>query len=576
LPKIYFAKKFVGKITKCHSPGGWSYLRLFLGRTAYNRSDVSTLFATRLRRAALAFAGLALMLPFVPVLPAQTANSSATEEGRGRILLVLPFDNRSGQPSLEWVREAASDLLARRFASAGFAPMSRVERRYAFDHLGLPENFQPTRASSLKLAQTLDADSIVVGSFLVDGSQLVAEARLVDVPHLRMSEAITVRGPLNSMIDVFDSLAWKLTRQLDPSYSVAEETFIAAGKGIRVDAYEQYIRGTIEPDMAERSQHLQKAVALSPNLSSAWMALGREQYNSQQYEQAAASFAKVSRGDRDALEAGFYRGLSQLFSGDYSGAEKSFAAVARTLPLAEVENNQGVALSRQGRDGTDLFLKAEASDPTAPDYHFNLAVSLKRHGQTAGALNELNEYLKLRPADSEALSLQSAWKSSSSLGVAVEPLERIVRGFDATAFRQAEQMMEQVDGQKLAVLNPKERAGKLAVEGEGYLDRGLLLEGERQFLAAVAEDNDCAEAHVGLARIRERSGDWEAARGEIGTALHLKPTAEAYVILGRIDLATNHVEDARNDLNEALKRDAGSPLAKELMKQLEAKGSQGK
>lgn len=519
---------------------------------------------------------LAFVLSFVPALLAQADAASSDEAGHGRILLVLPFDNRSGQPSLEWMREAGSDLLGRRFASAGFAPMSRSDRRYALDHLGLPENFQPTRASSLKLAQTLDADSIVVGNFFVDGTQLVAEARLVNVSHLRMGEAVTVRGPLNSMFDVFDSLAWKLTRQLDPNFSVAEETFIAASKGIRVDAYEQYIRGIIEPDQAERLQHLQKSVAISPTLSSAWMALGREYFNNQQYEQAATAFSKVSRGDRDALEANFYCGLSQLYSGDYPGAQRSFASVAATLPLAEVVNNQGVAVSRQGHDATELFMTAAKSDPHTPDYHFNLAVSLKRHGQTAGALNELNEYLKLRPSDSEAINLQSAWRVSTSLNEPVDPLERIVRSFDAAAFRQAEQMLEQLDVQKMAVLNAKQRAVKLAEQGSDYLDRGLLLEAERSFLAAEQEDTSCMLAHLGLAKIREHAGDLEAARKEIRAALRLKTTAEAYVILGRIDLALKHNEEARNDLNEALKIDAVSQPAKDLLKQLETKPAEGK
>ena len=62
---------------------------------------------------------------------------------------------------------------------------------YALDHSGLPEGFQPSRASSLKLAQTLDADSIVVGSYVTDGSDIVAEAQVVDVPHLRMSQPVT-------------------------------------------------------------------------------------------------------------------------------------------------------------------------------------------------------------------------------------------------------------------------------------------------------------------------------------------------------------------------------------------------
>ncbi len=110
------------------------------------------------------------------------------------------------------------------------------------------------------------------------------------------------------------------------------------------------------------------------------------------------------------LEAEFYRGLSLLFLGDYPHAEQAFAEVARVLPLAEVVNNEGVAVSRQGHDGTSLFIQAAAADPNTADYHFNLAVSLKRHGNSPGAANELAQCLKLRPNDSEAQSLAAEWK----------------------------------------------------------------------------------------------------------------------------------------------------------------------
>ena len=69
------------------------------------------------------------------------------------------------------------------------------------------------------------------------------------------------------------------------------------------------------------------------------------------------------------------------------------------MPLAEVLNNEGVAVSRQGHDGTGLFVQAAAADPNDADYHFNLAVSLKRHGSDANAVNELKQCLKLRPND---------------------------------------------------------------------------------------------------------------------------------------------------------------------------------
>ncbi len=507
--------------------------------------------------------------------------ASKAQEGsgadRGRILLVLPFDNGTAQPSLEWIREAAAELLSSRFASAGFSPMNRQDRLYALDHLGLPEGFQPSRASSLKLAQTLDADSIIVGAYRMEGTDLVAEARVVDVPHLRMSQMVTARGDLRNLIAVFDSLAWKLTRVLDPGFSVAEETFVATGKTIRVDAFEQYIRGITEPDQAERQRHLEQAVKLSSDFAPAWMALGREDYAEQQYEQAAAAFARVGQNSPDALEAGFYRGLSLLFFGEYTKAEAAFKGVAQVLPLPEVLNNEGVAVSRQGHDGGALFRQAIAADPSVADYHFNLAVSLKRRGSDVEALTELNQSLKLRPNDSEAQGLLAAWKTpaktATDADAKADPLERIVRTFDAAAFRQAAVMMDQMEATRLAALSPRERSLRLAAQAKDYLHRGLLLESERLYQSAVAADGSVAEAHAGLAEVRERTGDVAAARKEAEAALALTPLAEAHLVLARLDLAAGHLDDAGKEAGAALKLDPGSRSAQDLSRQIAAKAA---
>jgi tetratricopeptide (TPR) repeat protein len=224
------------------------------------------------------------------------------------------------------------------------------------------------------------------------------------------------------------------------------------------------------------------------------------------------------------LEAGFYRGLSLMFSGDYPHAEQAFADVARVLPLAEVLNNEGVAASRQGHDGTSLFIQAAAADPNGADYHFNLAVSLKRHGNTAGAENELAQCLKLRPNDSEAQSLAEAWKRPANADTSTDPLERIARNFNAAAFRQAAAMLDEVNAGRLAALSPQDRVLALCLRARGYLNRGLLLEAERLYQEAAQADSKSAEAHAGLAEVRERSGNTDAARTEAQAALALDPT----------------------------------------------------
>jgi tetratricopeptide (TPR) repeat protein len=453
------------------------------------------------------------------------------------------------------------------------------------DHLGLPEGFHPSRASSLKLAETLDADSIIVGSYKTDGGEIVAEAQVVDAPRLRMSQPVTAHGQMRAMVSVFDSLAWKLTRQMDPDFSVAEETFVAAGSGLRLDAFEQYIRGITESDQAERLRHLNAAVKLSPEFSPAWMALGREQYASQQYEQAAEAFAKVDPNGADALEAGFYRGLSLLFSGDYARAEEAFAGVARVLPLPEVINNKGVALARQGKDGIPLFRQAAAADPNGADYHFNLAVSLQRQGHNAEALVEMAQCLRLRPNDSEAQAVQKAWKAPGAAleagadeetGAKLDPLERIERGFDAVAFRQAAFVMDQMNEARLAALPPRERARKLSDRAKDYLDRGLLLEAERLYQAAATADPSAAEAHAGLAEVRERAGDAEAARKEAHIALKLEPSADAFLVLARLDLAAGKLDEAGKEAGEALKLAPASRPTLELRQQIAASQAQKK
>jgi tetratricopeptide (TPR) repeat protein len=104
----------------------------------------------------------------------------------------------------------------------------------------------------------------------------------------------------------------------------------------------------------------------------------------------------------------------------------------------------------------------------------------------------------------------------------------------------------------------------------------LLLEAERLYQSAVAADGKVSEAHEGLAEVRERTGDDEAARKEARAALRLEPSADAYLVLGRLDLAGGHLDDANKEAGEALRLDSTSRAAQELWRQIEARKGQRK
>jgi tetratricopeptide (TPR) repeat protein len=560
--------------------------------------DVTTCLPFRIRLNFRQKHRLALLLLITLYLCAGTqaqtsggAASGATPDS-GHILLVLPFDNlttqaaqasaapgatangqSAEQSSLDWIREAAPEILNNRFASAGFLPLTREDRLYALDHLGLPETFQPSRATALRIAETLDADFILIGNYAVGNGTLTLKGRIVDVAKLRLSLEITETGPIAQLIPLLNSLAWQLTRKLDPTFSVAEETFRAAGSSLRLDAFEQYIRGLTERDSPERLRHLKKATDLSPDFTAAWLATGKLQFADKQYEQAAVSFGKVTRGDPSELEAGFYRGLSFIFSGNYQRAEDAFAAVARVLPLPEVVNNEAVAISRRGHDAIALFRQAQAADPTDPDYRFNLAVSLHRRGDKAEALAEIAASLKLRPNDSEAKAAEQSWQSTASATEphVADPLERIKRSYNGSAFRQAASMLDQVEEARLAALPGAERAARLSKSAREKLDRGLLLEAERSYQAALAADDHSAVAHAGLAQVRERAGDSDSARKEAQASLDRQPNLDAYLVLARIDLAANNLPQARDEAAAAIKLDGASRAAKDLRRAIDTR-----
>jgi tetratricopeptide (TPR) repeat protein len=559
--------------------------------------------------------------PSSPVPPATSTQAQA----HGQLLLVLPFENAGGQPNLDWIGAAVPEIFNRRFASAGFLPISRGDRAYALDHLGLPQDFKPTHASTLRLAQTLDADYVVLGSFRVDGTNITATARVLDVNGLRLSQPIVEQADLNKLADVLNTLAWRVTRQLDPAYPVAEQTFIAADANLRLDVFENYVRGLVDPQSDERIRHLREAVRLSPQYYPAWLALGQALFAAQQYDQSAIAFGHLTRTDPNALEADFYRGLAYFYTGKYLQAEDAFAFVSTRLPLPEVVNNQGVAASRRGKPGMPLFQQAITADPKDADYHFNYAVALARHADASGALRELDQVLKLRPSDTEAQSFANNLRNPAFVASLVRaaaappplatpapaattgasntsgsplstpetdappagapvpapgtpavnlPLERIKRSYNEAGFRQAAFEMEQMEALRSAALPSTARAQLLVRNGDQYLGTGLLVEAEREYKQALAADPSSAAAHAGLAQVRERTGDRDAARSEAQRSLELAPNVTAHLVLARLDLLTSQLPAAAKEVTEALRISPSDANARGLKLAVESRGQQ--
>jgi tetratricopeptide (TPR) repeat protein len=536
---------------------------------------------------------LLFVIALAPPMPALAQSTVPPAEAPGRLLLVFPFDNHTDQPNLDWISQAIPEILNRRLGSAGFMPISRDDRLYALDHLGLPATFRPSRASSIRLAQTLDADYVIVGSFSINGQRFQAKAQVLTMNALHLSPPIQEEADMSHLIDVLNSLAWGLARQINPKFAVARNTFVAVGAGLRVDAFENYTRGLIEPDPVEQIRHLKESVRLDPTFSPALLALGKAYFVNQQFELAATTLGRLPLNDPSAREADFDRGLAYFYLGSYVKAEDAFAFVSKQLPLPEVVNNQGVAASRRGLDATSFFQQAVAADPNDPDFQFNLAIALSRKKDTAGALRAIAQTLKLRPQDTEAQAFQTtlhagaphtappAASATNRVNAAFDPeaasdsvpLERIKRTFNEASFRQAAFEMEQMQEEQLATLTPPKRTAAYNAAGTRFYNQGLILEAEREYQAALEVDSSDATAHAGLAMVRERGGDVKDARLEAAESIKVQPNVSAYLVLARLDLQAKQNADAAADVNNALKLEPQNAAARALRQQLDSKAT---
>ncbi len=499
----------------------------------------------------------------------------------GRLVLLLPFENRSNDPTVDWIGTAFPDIFSRRLAGADYLPLGREDRLYAFDHLGLPENLEPSQAMTIRIAQLVDADYVIVGSYKVEGNRITAQAQVLDMAALTLTKPMEVNAALPDMLNAINSLAWHVVRKMDPSYAVAEQTFLAADGKLPPSAYESYIRGLIAPALTDQITDLKESIRIDPNFFPAWMQLGLAYFADQDYQLCAATLGHLPRYYSRATEADFYRGLSFFYLGDYMQAENAFAFVAESMPLPEVLNNQGVAASRRGKPGADFFRQAIAADPRNENYHFNLAVTLDRQHDTKGAIAQLQIALKLNANDTEAQSflqtLQTPPPPNPDPGQAIAdvdtPLERIQRHYDGASVRQAAFELEQMQEMRLATMPPKPRADALVKDGDQFLDRGLILEAEREYHAALAAYSQSAMAHAGLAEVRERSGDDKAAAEEAKTSLALQPNAEAHLVLARLAMAQNDFVDAKSQVEAALQLDPGNAAAHSLSDTLNKSGA---
>ena len=495
----------------------------------------------------------------------------------GHTLVVIPFENASPTPGLEWLGESFPEIFHQQLDSPILYVASREERLRAYDRQGIPAGVHASRATLYRLAEQMDVDYVVLGSYSYDGQRLTASAQLLDMRAQKLSPAVTESAPLANVGRLQSALAWDLLSLIHTDFSLPKEKYIASVAPVRLDALENYIRGILATTAEEKVQHYREAARLNPDYAHAWLELGKTYYLQRAYEPAIAALGQVQPSSAVAREANFYIGLAAYAHGDFAKSESAFQFVAARLPLAEVYNNLGVVAARRGqKKAVDYFESAIQNDPSDPDYHFNLGVTLTQAGDRAGAARELRATLDRRPNDSEAKMLLDYLTPPPGSIVPASttskaPLERIKRNYEEDAFRQMTMQIGSWAEQQFVRSDPRAHARFHLELGKELLAHGFTTEAEAEFRHAAAVDPSSTAPLTALAEDHDARGDAVEARAQAEAALRIRESAEAYLFLARLDLKENRMEAAAQNIDRALQLEPGNPAGQDLKRTLAAK-----
>jgi tetratricopeptide (TPR) repeat protein len=369
-------------------------------------------------------------------------------------VLVLTFHNNSQYSDLNWVGESISETLKAELSDLDEIVFDRDSVRKGIDQLSLRPDASFTKATLIRLGQTLDADYICYGSYdatvpagdsqLKDSSVQVT-SRFIDLRKLHEGPNVTEAGKLADLSRLEHHLAWEALKYLQPGQNLTLDRFMAPGKVVPLEAEESYIRGLLSTNKDQQQKWFAQALVLDSHFTSPAFELGVIYLSQKDYRQALRWFGQIPTADRRYPEARFRMGLSAYGLADYDSAAAYFREVAKTFPMSEVFNNLGAAEGQLGSPAAiDDLKRALDGDPNNPVYLFNSGLALLKINSFDEASRRLQIVANRKPSDTEARTLltraqaREPWVSGAKPAV----MERVVPTFDATAFRQLKALVQ--------------------------------------------------------------------------------------------------------------------------------------
>lgn len=365
--------------------------------------------------------------------------------------VILSFANLSKKQNLDWIGESIAETIREAMAGEGILVLGRDDRDEAYKRLGIRRSAAISRASVIKIGETLDAGRVVYGQFelLTENTAkptVRIRSRVLDLKQMRQSPEFSELGALDDLAALQTHVAWQAIKYATPKTAPLEAEFLKKRPPVRVDAIENYVRGLLASTPEQKHRFFTQAARLDERYSQPCFQLGRMQLDNESWRSAVGWLQRVSPNDPNYREALFDLGIARYYAADYKGALEAFDKVAQSVPINEVLNNLGVAQLRMNLPASlQNFQKALEGDESDPDYQFNVGYALWKKGDFAAAADRFRATLDRDSEDQDAILLlgrclkQSGPRAGDARG---DGLERLKFEFAESVYWQLKAMVE--------------------------------------------------------------------------------------------------------------------------------------
>jgi TolB-like protein len=329
-----------------------------------------------------------------------------------RTVAVLGFKNLAADPSIDWISQGMSQLLAAQLATDDVRVTPAEETFRARSDLKLSVGQELGAKTLDKLRDRLDADVVVVGSYVKSGDQLTLIAVVQDIPRNKTSR-VEVKGSTADLPALAEKAGADIRKALGiTSIAAAKKTFAVLPQD--ANATRELIEGTEALrayDYREAKRHLLAATKAEPEFAPSHLALAQA-YAGLFDADAAHASAKRALETAKALPIDQQLAVARDANVVLEDVPQATQAAQRLFALHPDSLEDGLALARlQSSEQTIAALrKLAAEDPRidlveAASAEPARALELARRATaSARAKNSLAVLAQARYREGDALS----------------------------------------------------------------------------------------------------------------------------------------------------------------------------